>query len=50
MTTPVGPYTPVVRSGDWWYYTRTFEGAQYAAHCRAPVGDHPARPEPEPGS
>ena len=24
-----------VRSGDWWYYTRTFEDAQYSAHCRS---------------
>ena len=39
-----------VRSGGWWYYTRTFEGSQYAAHCRAPVSAHPARPQPEPGT
>jgi len=23
-----------VRNGDWWYYTRTEEGLQYAIHCR----------------
>jgi len=22
------------RDGDWWYYTRTHEGSQYAIHCR----------------
>jgi oligopeptidase B len=22
------------RDGDWWYYTRTQEGSQYAIHCR----------------
>ena len=22
------------RDGDWWYYTRTHEGQQYAIHCR----------------
>ena len=22
------------RDGDWWYYTRTEEGKQYAIHCR----------------
>ncbi len=22
------------RDGDWWYYTRTVEGLQYAIHCR----------------
>ena len=42
--------TVPVRSGPWWYYSRTFEGAQYAAHCRAPVSEHPSRPEPEGGS
>ena len=25
------------REGDWWYYSRTQEGLQYARHCRAPV-------------
>ena len=29
------------RDGDWWYYTRTEEGRQYAIHCRkAAVQDH----------
>src|SRR3954463_4804202 len=22
--------------GDWWYYTRSFEGSQYGVHCRRP--------------
>jgi len=26
-----------LRRGDWWYYGRSFEGKQYAVHCRAPV-------------
>ncbi|WP_353988236.1 S9 family peptidase [Ruicaihuangia caeni] len=26
-----------VRQGQWWYYTRTFEGKQYGVHCRAPI-------------
>ncbi len=25
------------RRGDWWYYTRTIEGQQYAIHARAPI-------------
>ncbi len=25
------------REGDWWYYSRTEEGLQYARHCRAPI-------------
>ncbi|MCW4386208.1 S9 family peptidase [Salinibacterium sp. SYSU T00001] len=28
-----------VREGDWWYYSRTVEGQQYAIHCRAPIAD-----------
>ncbi|MCW4458304.1 S9 family peptidase [Microbacterium sp. MPKO10] len=28
-----------VREGAWWYYSRTFEGKQYAAHVRAPAAD-----------
>jgi oligopeptidase B len=24
-----------VRRGEWWYYTRTVEGQQYAIHCRS---------------
>ncbi|MGE2815637.1 S9 family peptidase [Mycobacterium heidelbergense] len=27
------------RQGDWWYYSRTFEGKQYRAQCRCPVAD-----------
>lgn len=26
-----------VRSGLWWYYSRTVEGQQYGIHCRRPV-------------
>ena len=26
-----------VRKGNWWYYTRTEEGKQYAIHCRLPA-------------
>ena len=26
------------RKGGWWYFSRTVEGKQYAAHCRCPVG------------
>ncbi|QZH61070.1 S9 family peptidase [Mycolicibacterium farcinogenes] len=29
---------PMRRNG-WWYYARSFEGKQYAVHCRCPVGD-----------
>lgn len=39
-----------VRSGPWWYYSRTFEQAQYPAHCRSPLTDPSARPNPEPGT
>lgn len=39
-----------VASGPWWYYSRSFEGSQYAVECRAPrVADEP-RPMPEPGA
>ncbi|MQY24655.1 S9 family peptidase [Nocardia aurantia] len=27
------------RMGDWWYYSRSFEGKQYGVHCRCPVVD-----------
>ncbi|MGH3359254.1 MAG: oligopeptidase B, partial [Nocardioidaceae bacterium] len=27
------------RRGDWWYYSRTVEGRQYALHCRRAVDD-----------
>ncbi|MDT0400103.1 hypothetical protein, partial [Streptomyces edwardsiae] len=29
---------PMRRAG-WWYYARSFEGKQYAVHCRCPIGD-----------
>lgn len=25
------------REGEWWYFSRTEEGKQYARHCRAPI-------------
>lgn len=25
------------REGDWWYFTRTVEGAEYGIHCRVPA-------------
>ncbi|GAA4489804.1 S9 family peptidase [Rhodococcus olei] len=25
------------RMGQWWYYSRSFEGKQYSAHCRCPI-------------
>ncbi|AKS32401.1 S9 family peptidase [Mycolicibacterium goodii] len=28
-----------MRRGPWWYYARSFEGKQYAVHCRCPVTD-----------
>ncbi|MCU1443052.1 MAG: protease 2 [Cryobacterium sp.] len=28
-----------VRRGNWWYYSRTVEGQEYAIHCRAPIAD-----------
>lgn len=33
-----------VRSGPWWYYSRTVEGQQYAIHARVPVTDPGVRP------
>lgn len=39
-----------VRHRDWWYYSRTIEGQQYAVHGRIAVGDSPERPELDPGS
>ena len=27
------------RRGDWWYYSRSFEGKQYSVHCRCPITD-----------
>ena len=38
------------RRGDWWFYSRTEEGAQYAIHCRtAAVDDDWTPPSLEPG-
>ncbi len=39
-----------VRHRDWWYYTRTIEGEQYAVHGRVAVGESPERPELDPGA
>ncbi|QFG68155.1 S9 family peptidase [Ornithinimicrobium pratense] len=39
-----------VRHRDWWYYTRTVEGQQYAVHGRVAVGESPDRPVLDPGS
>ncbi len=33
-----------VRSGPWWYYSRTVEGQQYGIHARVPVVDAVVRP------
>jgi oligopeptidase B len=33
-----------VRKGDWWYYTRTVAGKQYAVHCRYTVRPGQATP------
>ncbi|NNG39660.1 S9 family peptidase [Flexivirga sp. ID2601S] len=38
-----------VRMGDWWYYTRTVEGQQYAVHARLPFAEDGERPQLEPG-
>ena len=39
-----------VRKGDWWRYTRTVEGQQYAIHCRRRVRDGEITPPmPEDG-
>jgi oligopeptidase B len=39
-----------VASGPWWYYSRSFEGAQYSVECRAPRVEGGPRPMPEPGA
>jgi oligopeptidase B len=39
---------PVAYRG-WWYYSRTFEGKQYAAQCRVRVVAGRERPQLEPG-
>ncbi|MCP2031874.1 oligopeptidase B [Okibacterium sp. HSC-33S16] len=40
-----------VREGDWWYYSRSVEGSEYALHCRAPISgpDDWTPPALEPG-
>lgn len=39
------------RQGDWWYYSRTEEGAQYGIHCRtAAAPDDWTPPALEPGA
>ncbi|WP_446664170.1 S9 family peptidase [Flexivirga sp. B27] len=38
-----------VRMGDWWYFTRTIEGEQYAVHARSPYRAGDQRPDPQPG-
>ena len=42
--------TVPVRQGDWWYYSRTEEGSQYAIHCRIPAADERPPALPEDGS
>ncbi len=37
------------RDGDWWYYTRTEEGQQYAIHCRKRAGTPLSPLQPPPG-
>jgi oligopeptidase B len=39
-----------VRRGDWWYYSRTTEGQQYAVFARVPLGSSPQRPVLDPAS
>lgn len=36
-----------LRRGDWWYYTRTVEGQQYAIRCRCPIVDRDDWTPPE---
>ncbi|MBA2418936.1 MAG: DNA polymerase IV [Nocardioidaceae bacterium] len=40
------------RRGDWWYYSRTVEGKEYALHCRCPIDDADdwTPPELDPGA
>ena len=33
-----------VRHGEWWYYSRTIEGEQYAVDARVRAAEHPSRP------
>jgi oligopeptidase B len=37
-----------VASGPWWYYSRSFEGAQYSVECRTPRVEGAPRPMPAP--
>ncbi len=37
-----------VRRGDWWYYSRTIEGQQYAVYARVALGESPQRPTLDP--
>lgn len=37
-----------VASGPWWYYSRSFEGAQYSVECRTPRVEGVPRPMPAP--
>ncbi|MBW9211538.1 S9 family peptidase [Mumia sp. zg.B53] len=39
-----------VRRGSWWYYARTFQGREYAVHCRCPVTSPGDWTPPELGS
>jgi oligopeptidase B len=39
-----------VRKDDWWYYTRTVEGQDYAIHCRLPVHGSGRDPGTPPGT
>ena len=39
-----------VRKDGWWYYSRTVEGADYAIHCRLPVGAVAGDPDTPPGT
>lgn len=36
-----------VRKGDYWYWTRTWEGKSYPGYYRTPVTDPNVRPDPE---
>lgn len=37
-----------VREGDWWYYSRSFEGKQYGVQCRAPIAGQDDWTPPQP--
>ncbi len=39
-----------VKKDDWWYYTRTVEGRDYAIHCRLPVHGEGRDPGTPPGT